>query len=63
MVEPPIGVELIIALGIAIVSIIIAVGIVTKQVPVLEGTQLLTALLGGGILIRVILARKSVQNA
>ena len=62
MVESPIGVEHIIALGVVIVSIIIAVGIVTKQVPVLEGTQLLTALIGGGILIRLILVRNKNQS-
>ena len=56
MTEPCNGVVEIIARVIAVVSIIIAVGIVTKQIPISEGTILLTTLIGGEVLIRLVLS-------
>ena len=55
-------VEIIIAVGLVIASIIIAVGIVTNQIPVIEGTQTLSVLYGGGLLIQLVYARNQSEQ-
>ena len=43
-------------------KLIIAVGIVTNQIPVIEGTQTLSVLYGGGLLIQLVYARNQSEQ-